>query len=154
MGDFIISPLVFSLSSRMGEDDKKSEETMILERSMRSFSVLFDDICGFNSPITGGLLSDTFAAVAGDSLRFYSVDSFDDPFDSLTFPLRYTPKDMIVDRTRSNLVIIETEYRQFSQSAREKIASDMSSVGGGLPLPVDFCFVCVFTVLCPCTSYI
>jgi splicing factor 3B subunit 3 len=65
-------------------------------------------------------------AVAGNSLRIFTIDNLGDMFNQRKVPLRYTPRKMYSLKETSELVIVETDHNEFNE--QEKIQVENSIV--------------------------
>jgi splicing factor 3B subunit 3 len=67
-------------------------------------------------------LPEAFVAVAGTSLRIFTLDRLNEPFSARTLPFRYTPRRMAFHMTTGLIAVVEADHNSFNKAERRSIA--------------------------------
>lgn len=73
------------------------------------------------------LVEEGIVSISGDLLRIFVVERLGDAMNSISVPLRYTPRKMLVDTENSQMIIIESDHNAISVDELSKLKSEDDS---------------------------
>eukprot|EP01041_Mallomonas_annulata_P001015 gene1015-1991_t len=79
-------------------------------------------------------------AIAGNTLRIFTVNDLGATFNQTSIPLRYTPRKMCRVPDTNQLVIIETDHNEYNESERKQLiaaAANMAPPAEDMDMDVD-----------------
>eukprot|EP01038_Epipyxis_sp_PR26KG_P011576 gene11576-15501_t len=80
---------------------------------------MIEHACDFSSEAC----PDAIVAVAGNTLRIFTIDNLGELFNQTTIPLRYTPRKMCSVAHTKELLIIETDHNEYNEEEKLAIAA-------------------------------
>lgn len=80
----------------------------------------------YASSFSSEICSEGIVAIAGNSLKIFSVERLGEIFNQTIIPLRYTPRRMVVHPETNNIVIIEADQNVLSKREKDIFKKEIS----------------------------
>lgn len=78
------------------------------------------DMLEYGSPFVSEQCAEGVVAVAGNTLRIFTIEKLGSIFNQVSIPLKYTPKKFVLHQATKLFVIIEADHATFSPKEKEK----------------------------------
>ncbi|ORZ14502.1 CPSF A subunit region-domain-containing protein [Absidia repens] len=74
----------------------------------------------YGSPFSSEQCNEGMVAVAGNTLRIFSVDKLGNTFNQVSIPLKYTPRQFALHHTTRSFVVVESDHATYSTEEKSK----------------------------------
>ncbi|KAI8373001.1 CPSF A subunit region-domain-containing protein [Radiomyces spectabilis] len=78
------------------------------------------DMLEYGSPFISEQCPDGVVAVAGNTLRIFTVEKLGSIFNQVAIPLKYTPRKFALHLSTRTFVVVESDYATFSPAEKQK----------------------------------